>query len=678
MRRFLFVLCAWLPCAALLAQAGGAGPAGSRARGVQVTFQQLGGEGAAPGHTEVARVLSLAVERGEAPTPFVAPGWFRASYRAVVTLPLRERYRFRIEGRGSVTLRVNGEPVLDGSLRAGKPLESKAPARLRKGENDLELVFESAATGEGQFRLFWAGPDFGFEPPAPEALAHNPDDSGVRLGAQLRLGQQLFVERRCARCHANDEHRIGASAFGELDQPGPDLRQIGGRVRREWLVAWLRDPRAQRPDATMPKFALGDGELGDLAAWLAGLGTPPPALEFEAAARLAGERLFQQLGCVACHTPPAVAAGRDPRGPVPLHHVPQKWHAAALVEFLQQPARDYPHTKMPDFRLARDEAMALAAYLLAGPATPVLAVAGDAARGRRLAQRLGCAVCHALDQEVDERRWPRMPHWKVERGCLAAQAGGRGAAPDHELDPDQSAALRAFLPAALTVPFRSAPADYAARQVEALRCTACHGLDGTPSAWANWAERASATTPLPAELDPRGQGVPALTWVGSKLQPSWLVRFVQGQEKSPRPWLTARMPAFHRRGEIVVQGLVRQHGYGALDEPLQPPDAQAAIHGERLVQMGTGFGCVQCHALGDQPAVQVFERAGIDLLLARTRLRHEYYVRWLMDPPRIDPDARMPKYRVDGERTAIQDVLGGAAEAQFEAIWHFLGSKARR
>ena len=104
-------------------------------------------------------------------------------------------------------------------------------------------------------------------------------------------------------------------------------------------------------------------------------------------------------------------------------------------------------------------------------------------------------------------------------------------------------------------------------------------------------------------------------------------------------------------------------------------DAQSAIHGERLVQMGKGFGCVQCHGIADQPPVQVFERTGIELLTARSRLRHEYYTRWLRDPTRLDPDARMPKYADAKGRTAITDVLGGDAAKQFEAIWQYLGGR---
>jgi len=96
-----------------------------------------------------------------------------------------------------------------------------------------------------------------------------------------------------------------------------------------------------------------------------------------------------------------------------------------------------------------------------------------------------------------------------------------------------------------------------------------------------------------------------------------------------------------------------------------------------LMQQGTGFGCVQCHAVGDKKAEQVFEREGINLVTARKRLRHEYYTRWLADPTRLDPDARMPKYADNNGKTAFVDVLDGDAAKQFEAIWQALGDKVK-
>ncbi len=650
------------------------------ARGAKVTFVRPGEGGASV--SVRARLVALAVERGEVPHPALAPGMFRARFVAKVTLPLRDRYDFRVDGRGAVELRINGEKVLGGSPRPQKPLATDKGVRLKKGENLVELDFESGALGDGWFRLLWKGPDFAFEPIAPELLQWDAADPEIAAGERLRHGHQLFVDRRCALCHEPQARRVGESAYAELDAPGPDLRQVGARAKRPWIAAWLQDPRRFRKDATMPRMHLAsDQEAHDMAAYLGSLGAPVAAPEPTAEQRTDGARRFLELGCVACHTGVGEGLGDAALGDrIDLSFVPQKWHAAGLVAYLQDPRRNHAHVRMPDFRLTADDAAALAAHLLAAPAEALPDAVGDVERGRRLVQQRDCLACHALDvPPAQERVTKRLGHLDAQAGCLAdapGKAGKAGKAPDHGLSDEQRAALRAFLPLAEEAPFRRAPLDFVARHRPAERCTACHGLDGEPSTWARWATAAGATVPLPHEQDPLAQGIPALSWVGEKLQPSWLKRFVLGEEKSPRPWLTARMPVFHQHGDAIVQGLVREHGY-AQDEPRTAADAQLAIHGDRLVQMGTGFGCVQCHALGDKPAVQVFERAGIELLTARARLRHEYYSRWLLDPPRIDPDARMTKYADDKGRTAFTDVLGGDAAKQFEAIWQFLGSRVR-
>jgi cytochrome c553 len=641
-----------------------AAPKPDRTQGVKVTYERLGpADSKKQVHSQRARLLSLAVERGETATPFVAPGLFRATYAATLSLSARERCRFRIEGRGSVKLTINGEPALDGVLRPGKPLETPdgKAVRLKKGDNELALVFESTAMGDGQFRLSWAGADFGFEPIAPERLTSPADDAAVRAGEQLQLGQQLWAERRCARCHEMDQKRVGESAFAELDTVGPDLRQAGARMHQDWLAEWLLDPRRFRPDATMPKLPLTPAEAADLAAWLAGMGAPgvAPAAPDDLATK--GRARFRQLGCVACHLEPGAKHPEGHGGRIDLTFVPQKWHGSALVEYLQDPARNHPDVRMPDLKLSRDDAALLANWLLANGSKDALRPhKGDASRGKRLAEKHGCGLC-----------------LKAERGCLADDAGKAGA-PDHGFDDAQRAALRAFLAHAEEAPFRRAPLDYADRHLTSAKCTQCHALDGMPSSWARWTEQQNAATPLPKDQDPVAQGVPGLTWVGAKLQPSWMERFVTGQEKSPRPWLTARMPAFAKQGATIVQGLARMHGYGAADEPPTPMDANVAVHGDRLLAQGTGFGCVQCHALGDKPAVQVFEREGIELTTAKKRLRHEYYTRWLADPPRVDPDARMPKYADARGKTAILDVLDGDAVKQFEAIWQHLGTRQPR
>jgi hypothetical protein len=47
----------------------------------------------------------------------------------------------------------------------------------------------------------------------------------------------------------------------------------------------------------------------------------------------------------------------------------------------------------------------------------------------------------------------------------------------------------------------------------------------------------------------------------------------------------------------------------------------------------------------------------------------------MLDPPRFEAAARMPKYADDQQRTALP-AFGGDARQQFDAIWQFLRSAA--
>ena len=650
-------------------------PQGQMARGVKVTFEAIRGD--KERHSQRARLLSLAVERGETPTPYLPVGAFRATYETVVTLPARDRMNFHIDGRGKAKLSINGKVILQGSLSARRSLETDKVVRLKKGGNDVKLEFESAARGDGQMRLFWSGRDFGFEPVAPELLSFVASDEEVVQGEQLRFGHTLFAERRCARCHDYDRLRIAESAYLELARSGPDLRFVGSRTHQGWLKEWLDDPHAMRPEATMPKFPLSGSDSIDIASYLNTLGEPQPHQGFDDKQVEAGQERFAELGCVACHTRTDETKKDAELGRrIQLGFVKQKWHAAALIGYLQEPTAHYTDVRMPDLKVSADDAANLAAYLMKG-AAPLPVQRGDMKKGRRLVRKHACYLCHVFGDDIPpvDRVFPRYRNLKPQRGCLADKVGGH--APDHKLSETQRDALRAFLPLAGDIPFRKSPLDYGSRYMQTERCGACHAIDGQASTWAQLAEKWSMDVPLPPEQDPVAQGLPGLTWVGAKLQPSWIRKFVTGELPSPRPWLTARMPKFETHGTVLTAGLVREHGYGSKDEPIRPGGANLAVHGGRLIEMGTGFGCVQCHAVGNKKATQVFEREGINLITARKRLRHEYYTRWLADPTRLDPDARMPKYADNTGKTAFTDVLGGKAADQFEAIWQFLGDRAR-
>jgi mono/diheme cytochrome c family protein len=89
------------------------------------------------------------------------------------------------------------------------------------------------------------GPSFGW--------ARNAETLGKR-------GNQLFTEQGCYGCHMIEKYGTPIAT---------DLSHIGAKYDRAYLLRWLRDPSAQKPNAHMPKIALSEADAEALAAYLA-------------------------------------------------------------------------------------------------------------------------------------------------------------------------------------------------------------------------------------------------------------------------------------------------------------------------------------------------------------------------------------------------------------------------
>jgi cytochrome c2 len=626
------------------------------AAGVVVTF--AAGERS---DTRTARIVALHVPAGEAASPFVAAGPFLAVFRGVITVGLRDRYTFAVEGTGAHELRIGGDVVAVGK-----------PVRLGKGGNPFELRYRAPESGPATLRLLWSGSGFAPEAVPPDVLSHDPAPHADALerGRVLRRGRELIAERQCSRCHAASEAWRGAQAMPELQRDAPDLRAAGERLQPGWVARWLLDPHAHRGRATMPRLLHGEGaaqDARDIAAWLAQLGAPQPP---PAAGRATeGGALFHDLGCIGCHTLPG-ASPRDPQR-IPLGDVPAKWQPAALVAFLRAPARHHAWSTMPDFGLEESEALALAAFLRALPGARFDAAPGDAARGRERAAASGCAACHALpvDNALVAAPLTDLGDWTA--GCVADEPGPR--APDFGFDAPDRAALRAVA-AHLDSLGRRSLTEFAIRQRAALRCDACHAFDGRPERLVALAAEVADLAPAPDENAPHTAAIqtrPELTLAGEKLRTGYLAALLSGNAPRARPWLRSRMPAFGARAELLAQGLAAEHGFAAAEPPDATFDPALAAIGGRLVPGGEGFACNLCHGIGAQPPMQVFEEQGVNLALVAARLRKSFYHRWMADPQRLRPSTRMPKYADERGRTAFS-ACGGEARAQFEAIWHHL------
>ena len=652
--------------------------------GVVITFTS-----AATGKSDVRhdRLIALAVPAGTPPSALLPVAPFRATWDANLSVPLRAEYAFSFEGNGAATLTVNGQAVLTetGAALGAKPA---ATVVLNKGTNRIQVAYTSPSqNGNASFRLIWSGKGFGAEPVPPALLTADTAGIPLREASRIRAGRELFADLHCASCH--DAGPINPAGMPELLSRAPSLAEAGARFRGEWIASWILDPKSQRPDTPMPKMRLSSPQdAQDIAAYLASLGSVPAVPPPEAAALVnGGGRLFVDLRCIACHTAPGGApeAGKPAR--VNLGSVAQKWQPAALAAYLQAPQKNHPATRMPDFRLSASEARQLAAFLLAGPRPGPGTLTGDRERGQ-VQFAANCLSCHGPVAPTPAPARPAFPSLRTllsrdwTRGCLAETPAAAGSAPDFGLDATQRDNLRAFAAAGADTLAQEAPMEFAQRSFAALNCAACHDRDGQAAGFTAFAEEAlalgkrSGAVEVEAEGQSLSQDPPSLTWAGEKLQATALLRLLSGTvPERARPWLKVKMPGFASRAEGITSGLVLEHGLLPGPAPAPKLDPDLAAVGERLVSTEF-FGCMACHAAGSTPAAAPFGAPGINFSLVPSRLRDEYYHRWLDNPQRIDPLTKMPRFTGDPGRSLQTGILDGDAHAQWDAILAYLNQLA--
>lgn len=203
-------------------------------------------------------------------------------------------------------------------------------------------------------------------------------------------GRLLLGELSCHACHPVHE---GADPLTSGSGPlyrkqAPVLDHVGSRVKPEYLRAYLKAPHAVRPGSTMPDVLAGMPEaqrneaVEALTHFLASTGTPRQ-VPLDRRAVVRGRALYHRVGCAACHggekrqsrTPrvdpedefpeESVAARGTPPQIVPLGDLAAKYTEPGLSRFLLDPLQVRPSGRMPSLNLNRQEAEAIANYLLA-------------------------------------------------------------------------------------------------------------------------------------------------------------------------------------------------------------------------------------------------------------------------------------------------------------------------
>lgn len=221
-------------------------------------------------------------------------------------------------------------------------------------------------------------------------------------------GELLLGELGCINCHAAEP----VIAERILRRPGPTLSSAGGRIKHGWLKEYVADPLATRPGTPMPDLLAAlpaDQRARAVTALTAFLGDAPPPRDGradpQAAAR--GEKLYHEVGCVACHGP---ISGPPVAGQYPLGKLAEKYTVDTLTDFLLNPLKYRPAARMPMPGLTDAEAADIAAFFLKGvPGEPNVRYEIALDPGDRLPDFATAAIarrgtCSGLDIRVTPRR----------------------------------------------------------------------------------------------------------------------------------------------------------------------------------------------------------------------------------------------------------------------------------
>lgn len=514
-------------------------------------------------------------------------------------------------------------------------------------------------------------------------------------------GKKLFWDKGCTGCHM-------VKGFESAPKQGPSLAKVGEKVQPEWLVAWIKDPKAYLPRTNMPKAPLDieePGQVEKVAAYLiqASQPFPLPFGRFPGGNAENGKKLFETVGCYGCHT-----LGDKGTGPAPaLDKIASKTSADWIYNWIQDPKSYNPEARMPSLRLSREEAADITAFLAQNgqPQTPDEALQQrlkdpeNAKKGFLLVSQFGCYGCHNIKgfedtsklsveltafgrkdiAELDfgdtkiPRTWEDWTAGKLKNPRMYLTERTSSRMPNFGLSEEEIHALVVFLKGLKKedVPERflmtkknprQREIDEGRRLVEDLNCKGCHVIEG---------EGRLIESIVGADKAP-----PNLMGIGARVRPTWMFSFLKDPSRMRlRPWIDIRMPTF-KFSDAEANTIIKY--FSALDKvpadfstvAEKPADPEMVAAGERLASRDY-FSCWSCHIQGSVTPASAPEQWGPDLALASERIRHDFIPEWVKDAQKFTPGVKMPAF-LPSDDAAPQDILGGNRQKQAEAIRDYL------
>lgn len=444
-------------------------------------------------------------------------------------------------------------------------------------------------------------------PLSARAIAYGRANQATPL--TVARGKELFEKRGCLGCHDLGKNRAPAPRHSSLDG-------IGSKVSRQWLYSWIENPQKMSKDTLMPKFALKPDEIACLADFLStnrmdklkyvecDAGDMTQAANIEA-----GKKLVGLYGCYNCHSIPGFENNSQKIGP-------------ALTDFGARDPIAFSWGKLKNV-------------------VP-----------RKERNWYTWTIAKLKDPKVFETRRIKkvMPH--VE---LTTQEMDKIVVFLKSLTGNQTVGSQ-YLD-----PIKPGQADaIAGRQlIYQYGCIGCHSMyDET--ARARYTEGKSMHG-----LVRWGALAPNLSGTGTRVRADWLLAFLKKPYKM-RPYLTASMPTFNFRNrddQILVryfQATGNSTAHFEHEGQLERAGTATAEAGQKLF---AGHLCASCHQLNGKELpvasklrwyhnMQVARRLAPDLADVKKKLRRDWVVRWIENPPLLMPDTTMPYMALTAEEAA--------------------------
>ncbi len=477
----------------------------------------------------------------------------------------------------------------------------------------------------------------------------------------LTKGKKLFQKLGCHGCHLAD-------GFAKEAKVGPRLNRIKYKVGAAWLFDWIKDPKKYLPNTRMPNFQLNDQDALAITAYLMESSDKDFKFDnkFKQGSAKNGKKLFESVGCYACHT----FNGKGETFGPDLTNVGNKVRSKWLVNWISLPHTYNDKSRMPNLRLSYDEASDIAAYLLKGKKRvrdrSIEKIVRDpelVKKGKLLVSRRGCFACHDINgMEAMGRIAPELssfgrkmtvelefgdthiPHtwesWvrtKLKKPDSFRTERVLDKMPNFNLSDDEIDALVVLLKGfnGSNVPVKYQKVlnpkekilEKGRRLITKYNCRGCHNVEGTGGDIQKYL-KGNHLYPPPLE---NGE-----YHVGERVKASWLFSFL----KNPTPvrtWVKVKMPTFFFTDEEV-------RDLTAYFEALSPESIkyEKDVHRSKpkeLIENGVRavnyMDCGKCHDDGAK---------GIDFSIAGSRLKQDWIPKWLKYTREMIPWTKMPNH----------------------------------